>query len=377
MIRHKILNFNLFNSIILAGIIQGLILAGVVLFSKRYDSAGVKWLGWLILAFSLNNLQYWLMDTGTVSRGVFFRYIFFPAQLLLAPTLLLYGISLLQPEKKLHRKMYVAFLPFAIGLFGSTVYKTIMLLEIGNSATNRFFGFTTGLLELFAVIFSFSVIVYLLGRIRKEKRDASVLKWFRNILISLLCLTPIWLAMTFLDFVFRWYGGWYFIWISTSAMIYWLGHVGVYQYGISEERRKIRSFSIAHRPQPVPEAKPASVNEHILSLKNLVVTQRKFLDPNLTLESAAAQIGLSKTHLSRIVNSELNTGFPDYVNNLRVEQAKIYLNHPDFANYTLVAIGLEAGFSSKTTFNQAFRKFTGMTPSEYRNSQIRNEIRIA
>ncbi|UPT72306.1 MAG: helix-turn-helix domain-containing protein [Flavobacterium sp. JAD_PAG50586_2] len=68
------------------------------------------------------------------------------------------------------------------------------------------------------------------------------------------------------------------------------------------------------------------------------------------------------------MNTELKTSFPDYINQLRIKEAQYYLKHPDFSNYTLVAIGLEAGFASKTTFNNTFKKVTGMTPSEYKNS---------
>jgi AraC-like DNA-binding protein len=80
----------------------------------------------------------------------------------------------------------------------------------------------------------------------------------------------------------------------------------------------------------------------------------------------STELDLSRSHLSRIINSELKTTFSDYINLLRVNEAKKYLLQPDFSNYTLVAIGLEAGFNSKTTFNSAFKKFAGMTPSAFK-----------
>jgi AraC-like DNA-binding protein len=93
-----------------------------------------------------------------------------------------------------------------------------------------------------------------------------------------------------------------------------------------------------------------------------------FLDSMLTLDKLAEEMKLSKSHLSRIINSELGIGFRDYLNSLRLEEAKLHLLNPEFASYTLVAIGLEAGFNSKTTFNTVFKKITTMTPSEYRNA---------
>lgn len=74
----------------------------------------------------------------------------------------------------------------------------------------------------------------------------------------------------------------------------------------------------------------------------------------------------------------MNLGFLDYINQLRVEEAKQYLQNPEFENYTLVAIGLEASFNSKTTFNNCFKKFTGKTPSEYKKElHKKNLIRIS
>ena len=59
--------------------------------------------------------------------------------------------------------------------------------------------------------------------------------------------------------------------------------------------------------------------------------------------------------------------FPDYVNNLRVGKAKEFLRTGEFSNYTLVAIGLEAGFNSKTSFYNTFKKNTGLTPLQFIN----------
>ncbi|WP_407920992.1 helix-turn-helix domain-containing protein [Flavobacterium cellulosilyticum] len=58
--------------------------------------------------------------------------------------------------------------------------------------------------------------------------------------------------------------------------------------------------------------------------------------------------------------------FLDYINLLRVEKVKKYLIKSDYSSYTIVAIGLECGFNSKSTFYTAFKKFTNVTPSEFK-----------
>jgi AraC-like DNA-binding protein len=61
--------------------------------------------------------------------------------------------------------------------------------------------------------------------------------------------------------------------------------------------------------------------------------------------------------------------FYDLVNGYRVEEAKRLLLDSKSINYTILSVGFEAGFNSKTTFNTVFKKFTGFTPTEFRDKQ--------
>ena len=74
---------------------------------------------------------------------------------------------------------------------------------------------------------------------------------------------------------------------------------------------------------------------------------------------------LKPTTISQLVNQNTDYNFNDYINSFRVEDVKKMLERPDYINYTIVAIGLEAGFNSKASFYRAFKKFEGMTPTEY------------
>ena len=156
----------------------------------------------------------------------------------------------------------------------------------------------------------------------------------------------------------------YPLWIGMSLLIYWLGHIGIYKFGVTTERKKLRNYSIENKKTYTVIEKQK--NEHIAALENLIVVQKKYLDSNLTLEKIAEEMQLSKSHLSKIINTELSIGFVDYVNALRVEEAKGYLINPEFSKYTLESIGLEAGFNSKSAFYTAFKKTKGLTPTEFK-----------
>jgi AraC-like DNA-binding protein len=81
------------------------------------------------------------------------------------------------------------------------------------------------------------------------------------------------------------------------------------------------------------------------------------------------KLGTQAYQVSQAINEGLKKNFYDLVNNYRVQEAKRLLLHPKNVNYTVLSIGFEAGFNSKTTFNTVFKKFTGMTPTEYKERQ--------
>ena len=64
-----------------------------------------------------------------------------------------------------------------------------------------------------------------------------------------------------------------------------------------------------------------------------------------------------------------NISFFDFINSYRVEEVKKQLADTAMANRNILGIALDCGFNSKATFNTAFKKFTGMTPSAYQKAQ--------
>jgi len=78
---------------------------------------------------------------------------------------------------------------------------------------------------------------------------------------------------------------------------------------------------------------------------------------------------MSVSGLSKTINTYSNVNFSDFVNSFRVDKVKELLASQEFSEYTIVAIGLECGFNSKSTFYSAFKKNTGVTPVQYRSQQ--------
>jgi YesN/AraC family two-component response regulator len=87
----------------------------------------------------------------------------------------------------------------------------------------------------------------------------------------------------------------------------------------------------------------------------------------LTLQQLADKLQLPTYQVSQAINEGMKKNFYDLVNGYRVEEAKRLLVDLKNKNYTILSVGFEAGFNSKTTLNTVFKKFTGFTPTEFRN----------
>lgn len=113
---------------------------------------------------------------------------------------------------------------------------------------------------------------------------------------------------------------------------------------------------------------PETVQQVLPKLNKLLDQEKVYLDPELTLKKLAAQLNVHYNHLSQIINEHLGKSFNDYINSYRIEEAKRKLQDPAEARKTVLEIAYDTGFYSKSVFNTAFKKFTGMTPTQYKKN---------
>lgn len=110
---------------------------------------------------------------------------------------------------------------------------------------------------------------------------------------------------------------------------------------------------------------PALAAEYRDRLVAHMEKERPFKDPLLTLPQLAKQIGIAPHHLSQVINGLLGMNFYTFVNRHRIEYAKKLLAE---GAENILAVAYECGFNAKSAFNTHFRKYTGMTPSEFRKA---------
>ena len=87
----------------------------------------------------------------------------------------------------------------------------------------------------------------------------------------------------------------------------------------------------------------------------------------LTLRRLATLLGTNESYLSRALNEGLGVSFSDFINGLRCEDVAAALRGGD--DRPLLDLALDAGFASKASFNRAFRRRYGTSPSAFRAAQ--------
>ncbi|WP_228445417.1 helix-turn-helix domain-containing protein [Chryseobacterium nakagawai] len=112
-------------------------------------------------------------------------------------------------------------------------------------------------------------------------------------------------------------------------------------------------------------------NEKLLKLKKYMVEKKPYLNSSLTIQEVSDDIEIPVRDLSLLINHQLGQHFYDFVNTYRIENAMEILKDLTKNKVTILEILYEVGFNSKSSFNTAFKKHTGNTPTGYRkNLQI-------
>ncbi|MBW1297870.1 helix-turn-helix domain-containing protein [Aquimarina litoralis] len=122
--------------------------------------------------------------------------------------------------------------------------------------------------------------------------------------------------------------------------------------------------------QDIPEKYAAKkiedkeASDLIAQLTSLARDKQLYKNPNVKLKDFSSEIHISSHKLSQLLNDNLGKSFAFFINEYRIEESQRLLRENN--NYTLEAIGFEAGFSSKSSFYATFKKMVGVTPAQYK-----------
>lgn len=111
-----------------------------------------------------------------------------------------------------------------------------------------------------------------------------------------------------------------------------------------------------------------NTEESLSKLESWMRKSKPYLDEKLDLEIASRAIGLNVQQTSELLNSKLGISFRSYLNSFRITDAKNFLiDNPEMS---ILTIAYATGFGSKTAFNVEFKKATGLSPLQFKQSSV-------
>lgn len=149
--------------------------------------------------------------------------------------------------------------------------------------------------------------------------------------------------------------------LHTEGVVY---NVFIYAFVFVELRWKI--IQKLHRATLWDTESDSVIRDQLI---HLMENEKMYLFPDLKVGGLAASLGCSPHKLSQVMTSQFGQNFNDFINSYRIEEVKRRLSIGETRNKTIASLAFDCGFNSLSVFNSAFKKFTGMTPSQFVSSR--------
>jgi AraC-like DNA-binding protein len=369
-----------FEAIFLLAAGQGILLTIVLVTRKENHTAN------RILAIATLCLSIDLATAAYYSKGWYTLYphlmgISYPFPTLYGPLFYLYAAFVSKNKHRFWKTDWLHFLPAAV-VYGlsfpvfcySGEEKIIFVKNMMHGNPPPLYAVFAVLIPIQGLLYTFFTIIIVRDYTRKIKDEFSNidlvnLNWLRHVTIAMIIIWSTVAVLFILRSMTKFHtGSDGLIQLSISILIYSIGYKALQQPEIfldptssspqSEEDTKYRRSGLN--------------DEHAEEIKDqlltLMASEKLFLGQDLTLQKLAERLKTSSHNLSEVINTKLHQSYYDFINQYRIEEFKIRLMDPESERYNLLSIAFDSGFQSKGTFNSIFKKFTGMTPSEYKAS---------
>lgn len=369
-----------------AGIVLTLFLLSLIL-GKKNKQVADKYLI-LYLCYATLTQVYFFAETISEVRHSYWMLLGRGVYLLNAPLLFLYVYSLFTSKRIALKFALVLFLPFAAYVlhffyFYLWVFDKVSLsVQSGLLVIN---GEISVSWSIFVILFLLIEPVYLvwfyllLSRYKRGLLDAvsSIdniqLRWlyllFYLWLINTAILVPIstlavgvaWIPVEFLEIMIQ---------ATCVAFFFILGYYGFKQTSVFIDLKPDVAFTTGVKPPGYQKSglSEEQANGFHRQLLSLMESQKPYLKGDLKATELAQLLGASVNHLSQVLSQIQQQNFFDFINTYRVKDVICKMEDPKNAHLTLLAIALDSGFNSKTSFNTVFKKLMHQTPSDYYKS---------
>jgi len=379
------MNQLLIGKILLIGAFQAFFLAALLIKKKEkalHDFFMGAWMIFLGLYVSV----YTISPTGFFLQNPWLINLYISLLLLNGPFLYWYVKSLIHKDFKPIREIFLHLIPFFVFNLYLIIFfasKDILKNTEGMNTSRKIDLPFTYLIFLFFV--AVSVPYYILWSVRLlryhrknitntfsalENRN---LLWLRNLTVILGITWTILVAIFFTHHVLLMFSDDFCInglFLTLSVFIIFVGYFGIYQPAIFTSRDPLPGIDDSKESLRYSGStlKEEDIQKYLAALDDYMRTNKPYLNNELTLFQLAEEVNILPHYLSRIINEYHHQNFFDYINQYRVQEFKTTVADPKYKNYSLLGIAFECGFNSKSAFNRMFKKSTGLTPSQFKET---------
>ena len=409
------------SSLFVIGIFLCFFLA-ILLFSKKSPSLSDKVLGVWLMCIGVYLLNYYLHYLGYWEKYPHLVGVTHPFPMLFAPFLYLYVSVCAREDQRFHWRDTLHFLPFALGyiamspfLFGYSAEEKAIIDSADYHSGYEWF-FTLSFIAFVVVSGVYFVLTY--RKINAYEQVISdnfgynegiSLQWLRLLLIGFGVIFGVMMGVYAVQYLLEIEIGFnieILFFALFILLIFLIGFWGIRYQGIfgasrtgsvshtggashtgsvsrtggvtnlsdksdsSDKSDGVDNFNTFEEETKAPEYRKSGLKaeeapELHQQLLQLMQTEKPYLEPKLSLAQLAEILGVLPNHLSQIINQYEAKNFYDFVNSYRVEEFIALAKKDTDKNFNLLGLAFEAGFNSKSSFNQVFKKFKGKTPSEF------------
>ncbi len=384
-------SFNFYSTPLLILVIQGLILAGLLLkryLEKRNASDAILAILLLITSYQQTCYTVGFMGWYDTFRNTKINYFLIPAATAIAPLIYLYVKSITKSNFRFLRKHWCHFaIAISLVVYRLTIYtydylqpgfhetqNGVLKIELDEAIVLPILNVIDFSVKLLYLAFTIQLYVNYKQKIKQYFSNVFKLElnWIRNFLIVFTFLflyssiqSVVGSFITDLGYNERW-------WLNLSMAICSL-YIGLKGYFTDTTKLNKLDFSFSPKQISIPEHTKETKKEvsetQIELVASLMQNEKPYLNPDLNLSELAKQANLTRAQLSEIINSGFHMNFNDFVNSYRVNAFKSMLKQGKHEQLSLLGIAYECGFNSKATFNRVFKKLTSFSPTQYLQSQ--------
>lgn len=300
------------------------------------------------------------------------------------PTFYLYVLAVCYTDFKLKTRHLIHAVPFLIAnlillprFYGADEAAQIQFLEKGSNMLEIQFNHVVIHVQMLAYLLAALLILRRAKKIYFENyAGASIesLRWLFQFTVALSVFYFIALLRNIFKFtdypnIAEWLKIGLFLF--ELAIIFWYLYKALNNPGLFrniDSRLKLVQHIVSEEKDNGQLVAEKEYNEELLKLRKYMLDSKPFLNPALTIQDVADEVHIPVRDLSVLINHKLGQHFYDFVNAYRIEAAMDKLKDVSKSKVTILEILYEVGFNSKSSFNTAFKKHTGLTPTVYRKS---------